>query len=215
MVVAISCDPPALKVRKPFTFTNTYMWQFRSFSQVSGGDGESGTNWESSIDIYQFSSVQFSCSVMSDSLQPHGYQASLSITNSQSLLKLMSIKSVVPSNHLILCHSLFLLPSVFTSIRVFSNESALRIRWPKYWRASASVLPMNIQDWFPLGLTGWISSQSKELSILDPRERQIFYVKSLSTSPSVCVCFGMCTFLLHKQKIYQKFTTDSFLDTKN
>ena len=60
MVVAISCDPPALKVRKTFTFTNTYMWQFRSFSQVSGGDGESGTNWESSIDIYQFSSVQFS-----------------------------------------------------------------------------------------------------------------------------------------------------------
>ena len=60
-------------------------------------------------------------------------QASLSITNSQSLLKLMSIESVMPSNHLILCHLLLLPPSIFPSIRIFSNESALRIRWPKYW----------------------------------------------------------------------------------
>ena len=74
-------------------------------------------------------------------------QASLSIINSQSLLKLMSIESVMPSNHLILCHPL-LLPSIFLSIRVFSNESVLCIRWPNYWSfsASASVLPMNIQD---------------------------------------------------------------------
>ena len=84
-------------------------------------------------------------------------QASLSITNSQSLLKLMSIESVMPTNHLILCHLLLLLPSVFLSIRVFSNESVLHIRWPKYWASgSASVLPMNIQDWFPLGWTGLI-----------------------------------------------------------
>ena len=69
-------------------------------------------------------------------------QASLFITNSQSLLKLMSIESVVPSNHLILCHTL-LLPSVFPSIRVFSNESALRIRWPKYWSFSLTVSPSN------------------------------------------------------------------------
>ena len=92
-------------------------------------------------------------------------QASLSITNSQSLPKLMSIESVMPSNHLILCHPLLLLPSVFPSIRVFSNESALPIRWPKYWNsASASVLPMNTQDWSPSGWTGWISLQSKGLS---------------------------------------------------
>ena len=70
-------------------------------------------------------------------------QASLSITNSQSLLKLMSIKSVMPSNHLILCRSLFLLPSVFPSIRVFSNELVLRIRWPKYWSFSFSIRPSN------------------------------------------------------------------------
>ena len=87
-------------------------------------------------------------------------QASLSITNSQSLLKLRSIELVMPSNRLILCSPLLLLPSIFPSIRVFANESALHIRWPKYH------LPMNIQDWFPLGWTGWISLQSRGLSSL-------------------------------------------------
>ena len=80
--------------------------------------------------------VQFSCSVMSNSLQVHRLQHTrfpLSITNSQSLLKLMSIESVMPSNHLILCGPLLPLPSIFPSIMVFSNESVLHIRWPKYW----------------------------------------------------------------------------------
>ena len=71
------------------------------------------------------------------------HQASLSITNSQSLLKLMSIDSVMPSNHLILCRPLLLPPSIFPSIRVFSNESALHIRWPKYWSFSFSISPPN------------------------------------------------------------------------
>ena len=70
-------------------------------------------------------------------------QASLSITISWSLLKLMSIESVMPSNHLILCRPLLLLPSIFPSIRVFSNESALRIRWPKYWSFSFNISPSN------------------------------------------------------------------------
>ena len=70
-------------------------------------------------------------------------QASLSINNSRSLLKLMSIESVMPSNHLILCRPLLLLPSIFPSIRVFSNESALRIRWPKYWSFSFNISPSN------------------------------------------------------------------------
>ena len=70
-------------------------------------------------------------------------QASLSITNSRSLLRLMSIESVMPSNHLILCRPLLLLPSIFPSIRVFSNESALCIRWPKYWSFSFSMSPFN------------------------------------------------------------------------
>ena len=68
-------------------------------------------------------------------------QASLSITNSWSLLKLMSIESAIPSNHLILCHPILLLPSIFPSIRVFSNESALHIKWPKYWSFSFSISP--------------------------------------------------------------------------
>ena len=70
-------------------------------------------------------------------------QASLSITNSWSLLKLMSIESVMPSNHLILCHPLLLLPSIFPSIRVFSQDSVLRIRWPKYWSFSFGISPSN------------------------------------------------------------------------
>ena len=85
-------------------------------------------------------------------------QASLSITNSWSLLRLMSIEMVMPSSHLILCHPLLLLPSIFPSIRVFSKKSVLSIRFQH------SVLPMNIQDWFPLGWTGWISLQSKGAS---------------------------------------------------
>ena len=70
-------------------------------------------------------------------------QASLSITNSQNLLKLMSIESVMPSNHLILCLPLLLLPSIFPRIKVFSNESVLHIRWPKYWSFSFSISPSN------------------------------------------------------------------------
>ena len=70
-------------------------------------------------------------------------QASLSITNSRSLLKLMSIESVMPSNHLILCRPLLLLPSIFPSIRVFTNESAFHIRWPKYWSFSFNISPCN------------------------------------------------------------------------
>ena len=110
--------------------------------------------------------VQFSHSVMSDFATPWTAvcQASLSITNSQSLLKLMSIELVMPSNHLILCHPLLLMPSIIHRIRVFFSESVLCIRWPKIGiSASASVLPKNIQDLFPLGWSGWISLQSKGL----------------------------------------------------
>ena len=90
------------------------------------------------------SSVQFSCSVMSNSATPWtaACQDSLSITNSRSLLKLMSIESVMPSNHLILCHPL-LLPSIFPCIRIFSSESILHIRWPKYWSFSFNISPTN------------------------------------------------------------------------
>ena len=92
-----------------------------------------------------FSSVQYSHSVMSDSVTQWtaACQASLSITNSQCLLKIMPIESVMPSNHLILCHPLLLPPSIFPNIRVFSNELVLRIRWPKYWSFIFSIIPSN------------------------------------------------------------------------
>ena len=105
-------------------------------------------------------SVQFSHSVVSDSVTPwtEAHQAFLSITNSWSLVKLKSIESVMPSNRLILCHSLLLPPSIFPSISVFSNVSVLRIRWPKYWSFSFSISPSHEYsglisfwiDWFDL-----------------------------------------------------------------
>ena len=93
-----------------------------------------------------YASVQFSHSVVSDSLWPHEFtarQASLSITNSRSTPKLMSIESVMPSSHLILCHPLLFLPPIPPSIRVFSNESTLCMRWPKYWNFTFSISPSN------------------------------------------------------------------------
>ena len=87
--------------------------------------------------------VQLSCSIMSDSLRPHELQAPLSITNLWSSPKLMSIESVMPSNHLILCCPLLLRPSIFPSIRIISNESALRIKWQKYWSFSFNISSSN------------------------------------------------------------------------
>ena len=88
----------------------------------------------------QFSSVAQSCPTLCDPMNL-SIQASLSITNSRSLPKLMSIELVMPSSHLILCHALLLLPSIPPSIRIFSNESTLRMRWPKYWSFSFSIIP--------------------------------------------------------------------------
>ena len=117
-------------------------------------------------------------------------QASLSITNSQSLLKLMSIKSVMPSNHFILCPPLLLLPSIFPSIRVFSNESVLHIRWPKYWSFSFNISPSNEYselisfriDWLDLlavqgTLKSLLQHHSSKASIL---RRSAFFMVQLS-----------------------------------
>ena len=129
---------------------------------------------------------------MSDSATPWtaARQASLSIINSQSLLKFMSIKSVMPSNHLILCHPLLLLPSIFPSIRVFSNESALHIRWPKDWSFSFSISRSNEYsglisfriDWFDLvavqeTLKSLLQHHSSKASIL---RRSAFFMVQLS-----------------------------------
>ena len=116
--------------------------------------------------------------------------AFLSITNSQSLLKLMSIESVMPSNHLILCHPLLLPPSIFSSIWVFSNESVLRIRWPKYWSFSFSISPSNEYsgliffriDLFDLlavqgNLKSFLQHHSSKASVL---QRSAFFIVQLS-----------------------------------
>ena len=117
-----------------------------------------GYFWKGSLSQFSHSIMSTLCDPM-DCTMP-GFPVHQG--NSRSLLKLMSTESVMPSNHLILCR-LLLLPSIFPSIRIFSNESALWIRWPKYWSFSSSLL-LNIQDYFPLGLTGLISLQSKGLS---------------------------------------------------
>ena len=117
-------------------------------------------------------------------------QASPSITNSRSLLKLMSIELVMPSNHLILCHPLLLPPSIFPSIRVFSNESVLRIRWPKYWSFSFSNSPTNeysglisfSMDWLNLFAVQWtlkslLQHHCSKTSIL---QRSAFFIVQLS-----------------------------------
>ena len=112
--------------------------------------------------FYQIS--QFSHSVVSNSFQPHGLQHTrlpCPSSTPRACSNSRPSKSVMPSNHLIFCHPLLFPPSIFPSIRVFSNESA---SGDQSIRASASVLPMNIQDWFPLGWTDWISMQSKGLS---------------------------------------------------
>ena len=116
--------------------------------------------------ITQFSLVQLlSCIQLFVTPWTAARRASLSTTNSQSLLKPMSIESVMPSNHLILCRPLLLLPSIFPSIRVFSNESVLCIRWPMYWSFSFIISPTNkYSEEISLGWTGWISLQSKGLS---------------------------------------------------
>ena len=152
-------------------------------------------SWVDKLPVLRYcsgQSVQFSCSVVSDSLQPHGLQqcqASLCITNSWSLFKLMSIESVMPSNHLILCHPL-LLPSIFLSIRIFSNESVLCIRWPKYWSFSFNISPSNEysglisfgMDWLDLlavqgTLKSLLQHHSSKASILP---RSAFFIVQLS-----------------------------------
>ena len=113
-------------------------------------------------------------------------QASLSITNSRSLFKLMSIESVMPSNHLILCCHLLLLPSVFPSIRVFSNESALCIRWPKYWDFSFSISPSN-------DYSGLMSFRMDWLDLLAVQETLKSLLQHHSSKASILWCSGFFT----------------------
>ena len=133
-------------------------------------------------------SVQFGQSVMSDSLTAWtaAHQASLSITNSWSLPKLLSIESVMPSNHLILCCPLLLLPSIFPSIRVFTNESVLRIRWPKYWSFSFTIGPSN-------EYSGLISIRMNWLDLPAVQGTLKSLLQHHSSKPSVLQCSAFFT----------------------
>ena len=109
------------------------------------------------------------------------YQASLSITNFQNLLKLMSIESVMPSNHLILCRPLLLPPSIFPSIRVFSNESFLCIRWPKYWSFSFSISPSNEYSGLISFRMDWLDLLARDCQVSSPKP-QFKNINSLALS---------------------------------
>ena len=129
-----------------------------------------------------FSSVQsLSCIPLFVTPLTAAHQASLSITNSQSLLRLVSIESVMPSNHLILCHPLLLLPSIFPSIRVFSNESVLHIRWPKYWSFSFSISPSN-------EYSGLISLRTDWLDLLAVQGTLKNLLQSHNSKSSILLC---------------------------
>ena len=140
---------------------------------------------------------------MSDSVTPWtaACQASLSITNSWSLHELMSIKSMMPSYHLILCYPLILLPPIFPSIRVFSSQFFSSAGQSIGASASSSVLPMNIQDWFLLGWTVWISLQSKGLS-RSSSNTTVQMHQFFSAQLSLCSNSHIHTWLLEKPKLW-------------
>ena len=142
--------------------------------------------------LLQFSSVAQSCPILcnpmdcsilsiTNSQSLLKLMSSLSITNSQSLLKLMSIESVMPSNHLILCHSLLLPPSIFPSIRVFSRESVLHSRWPKYWSFSFNIKPSN-------EYSGLIPFRMDWLDLLTVQGTLKSLLQHHSSKPSILQC---------------------------
>ena len=137
------------------------------------------------LDAFKFGNLLlFSPSFVSHSFWPHRLQHArfpcLSITNSQNLLKLMSIESVIPSNHLILCRPLLLFPLIFPSIRVFSNESALCTRWPKYWSFSFSISVSN-------DYSGLISFRIEWFDLLEAQETLKSLLQHHSSKPSIFV----------------------------
>ena len=150
-----------IKVRH-CTCPATFLGVCRQYSVKRGGV----TANSASTPPHQFSSDQSLSRVrLFATPWPAALQASLSITNSQSLLKLMSIESVMPSSHLILCRPLLLQPSIFPSNRIFSSETVLHMRWPKYWSFSFNISPSNeYSGLISFRMTSWISLQSKRLS---------------------------------------------------
>ena len=151
-------------------------------------------------------SVQFSCSVLSDSATPRTatHQTSLSITNCRSPPKSMSNELVMPSNHLILCCPLLLLPSIFPSIRIFSNESALRIRWPKYWSFSFDISPSNQHP-------GLISFKKNWLDLLAVQGTLKSLLQHHSSKASILLCLAF--FIVQLPHPYMTTMFNLYLNT--
>ena len=157
--------------------------------------------------ISQFSSVTQSCPTLCDPWFT-AHQASLFITNSQSSLKLMSIKSVMPSGHLILCRPLLLLPPIPPSIRVFSNESTLPIRWPKYWSFSFSIIPSK-------GHPGLISFRMDRLDLLVVQGTLKSLLQHHSSKASILWCSAFFTvqlshpYMTTRHDLWKNYSLDS------
>ena len=135
-------------------------------------------------------SVQFSCSVVSDSLWPHGPQHARPPCSSPTLLKLMSIESVMPPSHLILCHPLLLLPSIPPRIRVFSNESPLHMRWPMYWRFNLNISPSNEYSgliYFSIDWLDLFAVQGPLKSLLQHHSSSLTYISLYYFHTSTCM----------------------------
>ena len=150
--------------------------------------------WNCFFDLLLLLSVQFSHLVTSDSLGPHGLQHARSpclspIPSSQSLLKLLSIESVMPSNHLILCHPLLLPPSFFPSIRVLSNESVLPIRWPKYWSFSFSISPYNEHSGLISFRVDWLDLLAVQGTLNGLPQKTLPLCLTVKLK---CLCLGLC-----------------------
>ena len=137
-------------------------------SAIHEAEGEAGRNRKCGPRSFQFSSAAQSHLTLCDPMDhsPPGFPV---LYHLSELAQTLSIECVMRSNYLILCHPLLLLPSIFPSIRIFSNKSVLQLKWPKHWSFRFSISPsneywMNIEDWFPLRWTGWLSLQCKGLS---------------------------------------------------
>ena len=156
-------------------FLHTSFWKFSNMKKIWKNFGKH---------LYIHCLLLFNCSVVSDSVNPWtaARQASLSFTISQSLLKLMSIELTMPSNHLILCSPLFLQFSIFPSIRVFSNESVLCIRWPAYWSFSFSISPSN-------EYSGLISFRMDRLDLLAVQGTLKSFLQHHSSKASILWCW--------------------------
>ena len=144
---------------------------------------------------------------MSDSLWPHGLQHARPLCPSPTsrLLKLKSTESVMPSNHLILCHPLLLLPSIFPSIRVFSSESVLRIRWPKYWSFSFNISPYNEHS-------GWISFRMDWLELLAVQGTLKSLIQHHSSKASILRCSAFMVQLSHLYMTTRKNCSFDYMD---